>query len=68
MIFMFLETNTTTASAAGRGDKKSRKRQENSPRNPSAAGGNQGAGNPPRKSVWIYCMLDENFYMIYTYM
>lgn len=54
MIFMFLETNTTTASAAGRGDKKSRKRQENSPRNPSAAGRNQGAGNPPRKSVWIY--------------
>lgn len=67
MIFMFLETNTTTASAAGRGDKKSRKRQENSPRNPSAAGGNQGAGNPPRKYL-CGSMLDENFYMIYTYM
>lgn len=49
--FFSSETNTTAASAAGRGDKKSWKCQESSPRNSSTAGGHQGAGNPLRKSL-----------------
>lgn len=50
-VFFSSETNTTAASAAGRGDKKSWKCQESSPRNSSTAGGHQGAGNPLRKSL-----------------